>query len=86
MATILKYIFLNENVWIPIQIHFLCSKWPHWQLTSLGWDNHVAPKKPQAIIWTSDGLIYWRIYASFGLIDMNRWYSLLTKPRISLIL
>ena len=37
----------------------------------------------QAIIWTNDGLAYWRMYASLGLIELTdpnaRKYGPLTK-------
>ena len=34
-------------------------------MTSL--DNGLAPNRPQAISWSNDGLVYWRIYVSPGL-------------------
>ena len=33
----------------------------------IGLDNGLAPVRLQAIIWTNDGLVYWRIYAFLGL-------------------
>ena len=29
-------------------------------------NNGLAPARRQGIIWTNDGLVYWRIYASLG--------------------
>ena len=44
---------------------FSCIKW----LYSI--DNDLAPNMCQAIIWTSDGLIYWRIYTSLGVDELR---------------
>ena len=53
---ILKCIFLNENVWIPIEISLrFVPKGPNWQYSSFGLDNGLAPSRRQAIIWTNDG-------------------------------
>ena len=35
-------------------------------------DNGLAPNRWQAIIWTKDGIVNWRIYASLGLNESNR--------------
>ena len=43
------------------------SHWSNLQWISTGWDNDLAPVSPQAIIWTNDGLSYWRIHAQLGL-------------------
>ena len=65
---IFKSIFLKENVWIStyISLKFI-PKGPNRQFISFGLDNCLMPNKRQAIIWTNGGLVYWRIYASFGL-------------------
>ena len=37
-------------------------------------DNTVAllqPNRQQAITWSNDGMFYWRVYASFGIIVLN---------------
>ena len=34
-------------------------------------DNDFSANKRQAIIWTSDGLDDWRIYASLGLAEIK---------------
>ena len=39
----------------------MCSLGSNWQYVINGSDNGLAPIQPQAIIWTIDGLIYWRI-------------------------
>ena len=38
---------------------------------SVGLDNGLAPNRRQTIIWNNDGLVYWRIYASLGLDELN---------------
>ena len=42
------------------------------QYSSIGSDNGLVPTRRQAIIWTNDGLSYWRIYASLGLNELMR--------------
>ena len=32
--------------------------------------NNIAARR-QSIIWTNDGLVYWRIYASLGLSELT---------------
>ena len=64
---IFKRIFLNENVWISINIHWSYLPGSNWQYTSVGSDNDLAPTRRQAIIWTNDGQVSWRIYATLGL-------------------
>ena len=52
---ILKCIFLNENVWILIEIS---SKFgSNWSNSSIGLDNGLALSRRQAIIWNNDGYI-----------------------------
>ena len=49
---IFKGIFLNENVYISIQISLKFV--PKGQYASIGSDNGLAPSRRQAIIWTND--------------------------------
>ena len=37
-------------------------------------DNSLLSKRRQTIIWTSDGVVYWRIYAPLG---VNEWIRVL---------
>ena len=43
------------------------------QLTifNIGSDNGLTPVRRQAIIWINDGPVYWHIYASLGLTELN---------------
>ena len=41
------------------------------QVSSIGSDDGLAPVRRQAIIWTNDGLVYWRVYASLGLNELK---------------
>ena len=62
---IFNCIFLNENVRISnkISLKFV----PKDQINNIaGSDNGLAPTRRQAVTWTNDGLVYWRIYASLG--------------------
>ena len=64
-----KCIFLNENVWIPIEISLkfvpkgsinnnpaknICQS-SHKKMAIIGSDNGLSPGRRQAIIWTNDG-------------------------------
>ena len=64
---IFKCIFLNKNdkIRIPISLK-LVPRSPIGNKTSIGSDNGLAPKRRQAITWTSDDPIHWRIYAALG--------------------
>ena len=47
---------------------FFCILILHfWQLACICSDNDLALKRPQAIIWHNDVLIYWRIHSSLNL-------------------
>ena len=48
----------------------MCSQYFNKQQISIGSDNGLVPNRRQAIIWTNDCLVYWRIYASLGLNDI----------------
>ena len=45
----------------------ICSLGFNQEYSSFGSDNGLAPTRRQAIIWTNDVLVSWRIYASLGL-------------------
>ena len=58
LLDIFKCTFLNENVWIFINISLkFVSKGPINNFSSIGSDNGLAPTTQQAIIWTNDGYI-----------------------------
>ena len=61
----LKLLYFNHNC------NEICSLGSNWHYGSNGSDNGLAPNRRQAIIWTSNGLGYWRIYVSLGLNDLN---------------
>ena len=72
---IFKCIFLNENMWISIAI----SK----KFVPEGLINNIPSLvqimawrwfRQQAIIWTNDCLVYWCIYASFGLDELKEYF------------
>ena len=46
------------------------SQGSSWQYSRIGSDNCLAPKRRQAIIWSSDVLVWRRICASFGLHEL----------------
>ena len=49
----------------------MCSLWSNWQYVIIGSDNGLAPNRQQAINWTNDGLVIWRIYPSLGLSELT---------------
>ena len=69
ICIILNKTFLISND----KIYFIeiCSLWSNWQYVIIGSDNGLAPNRRQAIIWTSDGLVYWCIYVLLGLNELN---------------
>ena len=42
----------------------------NWQYVIIDSDNGLVPDRRQALIWTKDGLVYLRMYASLGLNDL----------------
>ena len=58
---------LNSD-WNFIEI---CSEGFNQQYPSIGSDDGLAPSRRQAIIWTNDGIVYWRIYTSLGLNELT---------------
>ena len=59
-----KYNFWNENFPIPNKFHWNISLMVFWQWSIICSDNGLAPNRRQAIIWTSDGVVYCHAYAS----------------------
>ena len=53
-----------------LRFHF-CSWGSNQQYSSIGSGNGLAPVRRQAIAWTNNGLVYWRIYASLGLNELK---------------
>ena len=68
MAAISQTIFSYASSWMKtFEFIEMCSSGFNWQYIITGSDNCLVPNMWQAIIWISDGLVYWRIYASLGL-------------------
>ena len=62
---ILKWMFLNENVQILIEISLkFVPRGQYQQYSSIGSDNGLAPTRQQAIIWTNADRVHWHVYAS----------------------
>ena len=49
----------------------VCSSGFNWQYAIIGSDDGLVPIRWQAIICTNDGLVYWRIYVSLGVDELN---------------
>ena len=80
---IFKCIFLNEHDTIAIQISL--KHVPRNPIDnkpgSIGSGNGLAPNRRQAIIWTDDDPVHWRIYAALGGDELiNHWW-----PSFSLV-
>ena len=54
----------------------MCSLGSDRQYVIIGSENGLAPKRWQAIIWTNDGVVYWRIYESPVLNELKMWYEI----------
>ena len=65
--------------WYFTEIYSLES---NWQDISTGPDNGLMPNRWQAIIWTNGGLVYWHIYGSFGVIELNTSSAVETYNKI----
>ena len=72
MAAISQMTFSHSFLWMKM-FKFHWSLLPGVQLTisSIGWDNGLAPNRRQAIIWTNDVLGCRRIYAFLGLNELK---------------
>ena len=78
MAEIFQTIVSNVFSWMKmyefrLRFHEVYSQGSNWQYSSIGSGNGLAPSRRQAIIWTDDGIVYWRIYASLSLNDLTHW-------------
>ena len=68
IQTTLSNIFLSETYnFISISLKFVPKDPIEKSQTRNGSYNVMAPNRRQDIIGTDEGLIYWRIYTSFGL-------------------
>ena len=54
-------IYLYENCCILVQISVNAVRGFSQQYVSIDWGNGLAPNRRQAIIWTNDGLVLWRM-------------------------
>ena len=49
----------------------VCSQGSNWQYSSIGSDNGLVPSRRQSHYLNQWKLVYWRIYASLGLNELN---------------
>ena len=83
---VLEFVFLYENWGIPIQICTkFCSQSSNQQYTSIGSDNGMMLNRWQTIIWTIDGLFYWRIYTKPWWVEMMFAFCRYNTPRLKII-
>ena len=71
---IFKCIFSWKNIF-EFRLQFHWSLFPRVQLPIFQQyaDDDMAPSRRQVIIWTNDGLVNWRIYASLGLNELSEY-------------
>ena len=63
---IFRCIFVNEKFCILIKIWLQFVPKGPIDKPSTGLDNGLAPNTRQAIIWTNDDTVHWRVYAALG--------------------
>ena len=56
--------YIKDVLYFDSDFIEIYSQWFIEQNASIGLDNGLVPNRRQAIIWTNDCLVYWRIYAS----------------------
>ena len=61
----------KPNITYLLNLIEIWSLRSNWQYIIIGSGNGLAPNRPQAIIWTSDGLVNWHIQASLGLNELS---------------
>ena len=54
--------WISDTIWLKFV--------PKVPVYSIGSDNGLVPNRQQAIIWTDDGLGWWRIYVPLGLNEL----------------
>ena len=52
----------------------VCSQESNEQYSSIGLDNGLAPIRLQAIIWTNEDPVHWRLYAALGGDELIDYY------------
>ena len=84
-----KCIFLYENccILIPISLTFVPNVPIDNTSFSIGLDNGLVTIKEQAVIWTDDCIVHWRMYASPGLNELSGFWieAILVKARARLV-
>ena len=71
MADIFQTTFSNAFSWKNLVEFRLKFNWTNWCQPSIGLDNGLAPYRRWSIIWTNNGLDFWRIDASLGLDELS---------------
>ena len=62
-----------------------CSWVSNWQSAIIGSDNGLAMNRPQAIIWTNNGLVYWSMYVSLGLNESKAFSHMFCQNKALLL-
>ena len=77
VTAILQRTFSNQFPYMNVDVTWLTCHWNLFpRVQSLIWEHSsdisLAPFRRQAIIWSNDGTVYWRIYSSLGLNELNK--------------
>ena len=70
--------FSNAFPWMKMiefrfNLHWIFPQDSNWQYASIGSGHGLAPNRRQAITWTNDDPVHWRIYASLGRNELTHW-------------
>ena len=65
-TTFTNAIFLMKMYEFWLKFHWSLFLRVDWQYPGIDSDNVLSPARRQAIIWTNDGLVHWRIYVSMS--------------------
>ena len=79
-----KCIFLNKNDKIPIQMSLKLVPMSPID-NNLALVQEMATNRRQAITWTSDDPVHWRIYAALGGDELKLCYSFIRSMRKQLV-
>ena len=71
-------IFKQKLLYFDSNFNEICSQGSNEQYASISSDNGLAPNSRQAIIWTSDGLVY--CYSIHVPGWLQKWLNLITAP------
>ena len=80
---IVKYIWLNEYLSISIEISLEFCQWT--QLIDKLWFRlRIFAIRPKEMVWTSGGIVYWRIFKGLDKLITVKAYTLICRKTLFL--